>query len=688
MHYKYRFLSFVFFFFLYGQLLFAQAWSYVGIPYTDWTYDPFTIELSKPSQWPMAAAEKFYYVAPDHPNATDAIINGELTGTYGRYGYPDKPRLTIPSNGWIGDTFEAGTVIWLKGGTYGINHNFYGTWSPEFHGTSSQPVWIHGDPDDKPTFKGLLLGMYNSRHTIVDNIQWNGDNTTNTVLTLTRDRAGATHHITLKNLLFENLDYIGGGGAIVGLTSNTATGAELHDVVAYNNVFKNCGGGYDWSTNDNDQHAYKVNGTINGNEVYRVWIVKNNAVIGDTADPVDGLYKSLSGNLVQVGDQIATSGGNHHVFVAGNYQEFSRQALGWTKRASDVIFSSNHCTDTYALAGGNGQAFGHQYNLGSYNWWIANIATRNGTGWQHTANDPMEGPLFIIGNLFYNNRDNESNTNWRLCSGITLFSQHGEHYIINNVFDNSCHGIWSGTNRHGNTDKLHIYNNIFTNISATVDQSSRAMTFDTTNGMDVYLGNNLFDSYNGDVRINGTNYVTINDLNNQTWATNNITGAPLYIDANNENYDISQNSPAIDNGTQTYIDGSLDAYQQYIDRYSGDPQYPGNPQDYWPEDILHRNRIVNGVVDIGAHEYGTTLSVTDDILNPNIKIYPNPTDDIIHINLGNENFLSAILYDVSGKKIKTIHKATFSLKELSQGVYIIKIFTQSGNVSHKRIIKQ
>ncbi|WP_298426854.1 T9SS type A sorting domain-containing protein [uncultured Kordia sp.] len=669
-----------------------NAWEYTGIPYTDWDYDPFKIELETPTEWPSTPKQNYYYVDPDNPNATDVIEQGELTGVYGRFGYPDKPRATIPSQGWINDSFTPGTVIWLKGGVY-TPSNFYSTWSPQFQGTSSQPIWLYGDPSDKPVFSGVFLGMFNSSHIIVDNLQWIGGNQQNGVLSLTRDRPFSSHHITLRNLRFENLNYVAGGGAIVGINSNTAENAELHDVVAYRNVFKNCGGGFDWLSRDNDHHAYKVNGNIGGNETYRVWIIDNNAIKGDSTDSVDGLFKSLSGNLVQVGDQIASSGGNHHVFVGGNYQEFARQALGWTKRATDVIFSGNYCTETYALAGGNGQCYGHSYDLGDYNWWINNIGTKSSSGWMHTANDPMTGPLFVIGNLFYDNRNNESNDNWRLCSGVTLFSQWGEHYFVNNVFDNNCHGIWAKTNRHNNQAKLHIYNNIFSNISANIDGTSKSITLDASNGISVFIENNLFDAYTGEVSIGNNVYQTLTNLNTQNWASNNISGDPLYENVANNEYNINENSPAIDSGTQNYTSGMLDVYQQYLDRYTNDIYYPGNPSDYWPKDYLNNNRF-NGTIDIGAHEYkDNTLGIIeiDGEEIPTMVLTPNPTKGNITIALSNqEKVVNVAIYTLLGQEVQNKYNTTkqINISELEPGVYIIMITSDNGKKISKRIIKE
>lgn len=71
------------------------------------------------------------------------------------------------------------------------------------------------------------------------------------------------------------------------------------------------------------------------------------------------------------------------------------------------------------------------------------------------------------------------------------------------------------------------------------------------------------------------------------------------------------------------------------------------------------------------------LTGIKDIKFSNIRIYPNPTSDIINIEglITNEN-TSINIYDIQGKLILTkelINKGTIDLLELSNGVYVIKI---------------
>jgi hypothetical protein len=89
--------------------------------------------------------------------------------------------------------------------------------------------------------------------------------------------------------------------------------------------------------------------------------------------------------------------------------------------------------------------------------------------------------------------------------------------------------------------------------------------------------------------------------------------------------------------------------------------------------------------------YTSALNITittgiNDIKNSNIKIYPNPTNNIINIEGLNKNENSTIqIFDVQGKLVitKTINeKGAIDLSELNKGVYVIKI----GEVA-QRIVK-
>ena len=92
-----------------------------------------------------------------------------------------------------------------------------------------------------------------------------------------------------------------------------------------------------------------------------------------------------------------------------------------------------------------------------------------------------------------------------------------------------------------------------------------------------------------------------------------------------------------------------------------------------------------GASDIFIAKLGGITGIND-IKNSNIKIYPNPTNDIINIEGLNKNENNTIqIFDVQGKLVitKTINeKGTIDLSELNKGIYVIKI----GEVA-QRIVK-
>jgi hypothetical protein len=84
--------------------------------------------------------------------------------------------------------------------------------------------------------------------------------------------------------------------------------------------------------------------------------------------------------------------------------------------------------------------------------------------------------------------------------------------------------------------------------------------------------------------------------------------------------------------------------------------------------------------------YTSTSTGINDIKNLNIKIYPNPTNNIINIEGLTKNENNAIqIFDVQGKLVitkKINEKGIIDLSELNKGVYVIKV----GEVA-QRILK-
>ncbi len=88
--------------------------------------NPVTVALpSKPSGWPSQEVAGYYYVDNTSGNATDSSNT---------YGYPNKPRKSIPSS------LSAGSVVEIHGGPYNYSENF----DIAMNGTATAPVFVYG----------------------------------------------------------------------------------------------------------------------------------------------------------------------------------------------------------------------------------------------------------------------------------------------------------------------------------------------------------------------------------------------------------------------------------------------------------------------------------------------------------------------------------------------------------------
>lgn len=91
-------------------------------------------------------------------------------------------------------------------------------------------------------------------------------------------------------------------------------------------------------------------------------------------------------------------------------------------------------------------------------------------------------------------------------------------------------------------------------------------------------------------------------------------------------------------------------------------------------------------------EFVTTLSNIDFNFE-NVLIYPNPANDLIHINLNNnsEKIKKIIIYNVLGKEVKKIesidiNQIKMNVSEFSSGVYFVEVTNESDSKQVKRLI--
>lgn len=100
----------------------------------------------------------------------------------------------------------------------------------------------------------------------------------------------------------------------------------------------------------------------------------------------------------------------------------------------------------------------------------------------------------------------------------------------------------------------------------------------------------------------------------------------------------------------------------------------------------------------GSHQNLDILSVDIEITgslgkteynsNNGINIYPNPVSNKLNIHLTNDLQIKKIeVYNLLGKKLKTTTQKTFTVNDLVNGMYLLKVTTDKGTTTKKLIKK-
>lgn len=87
--------------------------------------------------------------------------------------------------------------------------------------------------------------------------------------------------------------------------------------------------------------------------------------------------------------------------------------------------------------------------------------------------------------------------------------------------------------------------------------------------------------------------------------------------------------------------------------------------------------------------FTSILGLEEASLKDSINIYPNPVNNILYLKTNAAKIQKAYLYDILGKRIHNIQLKgqTINLSSLEQGVYLLKIKTDKGDIT-KKVVKQ
>lgn len=89
---------------------------------------------------------------------------------------------------------------------------------------------------------------------------------------------------------------------------------------------------------------------------------------------------------------------------------------------------------------------------------------------------------------------------------------------------------------------------------------------------------------------------------------------------------------------------------------------------------------------ITASSSSATLTITDDDLIDNIRVFPNPTMD--YINILSPDTYNAEIFNATGQKLMSTNKNKIDIRFISNGNYFLKLKDSNNNIKTFTIIKK
>ena len=173
----------------------------------------------------------------------------------------------------------------------------------------------------------------------------------------------------------------------------------------------------------------------------------------------------------------------------------------------------------------------------------------------------------------------------------------------------------------------------------------------------------------GEAGIETNNNGTVN------WLEGNIDAYPLFEDAVNGNYLLTEDSPCVDAGTD---------YFEYEDEILVD---------------LSEDEYYGIAPDMGAYEYGIVNAEELKIENVKLKIntYPNPFNPETNIcfELSDDSDVLLEIYNIKGQKVTTLvnesfevgrHIVTWDAENFVSGIYLLRFVTAEGSNVKKLVL--
>ncbi len=481
----------------------AQTWTPpIGIP-----APPFGVTDARKASSPWSdEVAGSYYVDRTQPTSTDS---GNA------FGYPGRPRLTVPQD------LPAGSYVEIHGGGYATPDH----WT--MNGTDAAPVFVYGIGTAKPDFTGSQTELQlRGQWFVVDGLKFS-----NTKIRFGQDSGSDVHHAALRHFELtgwrgiSTTSMIGFAAPLRGHHDNVIYDAEIHD------------NGPLVTSTDVDQHGIGISAFNT-----RFWLLDSR------------LYRNTGDGIQINAGSAANEPTTNHIYVGRNVAYGNRQNGFWTKQAVDVIFSENTSYSHRPSVSSPGACLGFQYAPDRV-WFIYNhlydctygiySGSDNGLG---TGVD-----TYFIGNVIHNIHITSGTYNANDSNSPAAIMLRGGQR--RNIVNNTIHDVDAGIGIPGGTGGVRMVNNILSGITQANDIFLESPG--STNGST--MNNNLL-SGGGRIRWGGQQ---MNDLSGFQRATGLgaacRTGDPRFVDAARADFHTSAGSPAIDGGT---ADSVYDVFQR------------------------------------------------------------------------------------------------------------------------------
>ncbi|HYG49824.1 MAG TPA: T9SS type A sorting domain-containing protein, partial [Flavobacteriales bacterium] len=106
----------------------------------------------------------------------------------------------------------------------------------------------------------------------------------------------------------------------------------------------------------------------------------------------------------------------------------------------------------------------------------------------------------------------------------------------------------------------------------------------------------------------------------------------------------------------------------------------------WINTSFQGSLMMRPVFDMCETSYVSILEPVQEKQVNEVSIYPNPANDVVTIRSG-EPVEEVGLFDISGKYIAGFRNNSFSVRDLSKGMYVVRIKTSSGATTHRLVIE-